>query len=96
MMVPEGPGKLTGITPDLQGQKPSVNPEQGKFAEILNELRSLKAENSGEQASLNPEAIDPTELGRQVDQAEKTFRKAMEIHRDLADYWQQSRSPYNK
>jgi hypothetical protein len=95
----DGPGRLEGLTPPIPGGGGAAEPggKPGRFAEILDDLRRLEAENAGAQvAPAEERGLDPAELGRRVDQAEKTFRKAMEIHRDLAEYWQRARNPYSR
>ena len=99
MVTADGPGRLEGLSPRIPERRgPAESGGDGvRFAEILDDIRRLQAENAGQDlAPKEVGSLDPDELGRRIDQAEKTFRRAMEIHRDLADYWQRSRSPYGR
>ena len=89
------PGK--GIPPRVEPQAPSAPPARpaggGKsdFASLLEKLRSLEKEtrSSGLEGAEKDEKkpLDPAALLRRLEEAERTFRKAMEIRRDLEEAW---------
>ncbi len=103
MIPPRGPAGIPG-----KGPTPEVGPKgkslpqpggaKGEFARLLEKLRSL--EESTREGGLAREGkekspLDPATLLRRLEEAERTFRKAMEIRKDLEEAWRASgRSPY--
>ena len=95
-MVPHQPSQLPRIGPP-EPMNPPVRPGKGdakggEFARILADLEELE-----QKATTSPGAgLSPADLARELDRAEESFRKAMEIRHHLEEAWQQARHPYGR
>ncbi len=102
MIPPQGPAGIPG-----KGPAPRVEPKgrslpfsggkKGEFSLLLEKLRSLEetAKAGKLMGEKKEETLDPAALLRKLEEAERTFRKAMEIRKDLEAAWKASgKGPY--
>ena len=104
MIPPQGPAGIPGKGPaprvDPKGRStPSPGTAKGEFSRLLEKLRSLEeSAKAGKLAGEKKEkALDPAALLGKLEEAERTFRKAMEIRKDLEAAWRaRGKGPYGQ
>lgn len=102
MSNPQGPAGIPGkapaqrVDPGKSGSAPAKPEGKSEFAGLLERLRRLGGESrTAGLAKKKDKALDPAALAQRLEEAERTFRKAMEIRRGLEEAWRSAgKRPY--